>query len=106
MRFIPLILSISAAQVFAINALASDEPEPAPPHVRSTPSEKEAGKALRKQTGSEASTTRVPEETRVVTPARSGLSQEERQAERAKRKAEVSRANKAGEIPPRGDTGN
>jgi len=105
MKFIPLILSISAAQLFAINAFASDEPEPAAPYVRSTPSEKAAGKALRKQTGSEASKNRVPEETLVVAPARSGLSPEEKQAARTKRKTEVSRANQAGEIPSRGDTG-
>jgi hypothetical protein len=113
MKTLTLLISFALAQVFAASAGAqpvSAESYPPgsavpAPRVKPTPDDKVQGKALRRQTGAVAAKDSAPDEGNPIPDAKAKVARAERKTARAERKAESRRANKAGEITSKGETG-
>jgi len=108
-------ISFALAQLLAMGAFAQQQPPSAElyppgtavpaPQQKATTVEKVQGKVARKTAGSEAARSFQPGEGTPVPEAQAKVLKVDRQAARAARKAESARANKAGEITSRGETG-
>jgi len=113
MNRITSIPSIVLVQLFAAAAMAQapanaeiNGPNYTPPEQhRATAQEKADGKQLRKEAGRAAAQDGTPAEGNPVPAATRKFSKAERRQARTERAAEARRANKAGEITSKGETG-
>jgi len=113
MKTLTLTASLALAQLLAGAAYAQPATaEAVPPGTtlpapkpKATAAEKAEGKASRKVAGKSAAKEDTHSEGNPVPDAKAKVAKDERQAARATRKAETTRANKAGEITAKGETG-
>lgn len=114
MKMLTLSLSLALMQLFAAQAQAAQpkNDEAVPPGTpvpatkpKATAAEKAQGKATRKLAGAEAAREAMPGEGNPVPASTARIPKAQRREAAAQRNAETRRANKAGEITSKGETG-